>query len=31
LASRLENEYPFMRAKGGLQFFFEKFIEFGAS
>jgi len=31
LATRLEHDYPFMRAKGGLQFFFEKFIEFGAS
>jgi flagellar biosynthesis protein FlhG len=31
LATRLENDYPFMRAKGGLQFFFEKFIELGAS
>jgi len=31
LANRLESEYPFVRAKGGLQFFFEKFIEYGAS
>jgi flagellar biosynthesis protein FlhG len=31
LASKLNNESPYMKAKGGLQFFFEKFVELEAS